>query len=75
MSEPRFYVDRDASRYDEQGAPNKSELLRSWFVVDSAPGKPYGVVVAEFFVTPETAQHAEEWANDYAKALDRSSRR
>lgn len=48
---PRYYVDRDRSTLTEDGENNESdlgaELWRSYYVVDSAPGKPYGVMVLE----------------------------
>lgn len=70
MSAARFYVEYDDASHDEEGNPipcNTGHLRTSWFVVDTAPGKPYGIAAAEFFA--EYAG-AEEGARSYCAALN-----
>jgi len=68
--EPRFHVEHDDASRDEEGYPieyNTGHPRTSWYVVDSAPGKPYGIAVAEFI---DDSPLAERWALSYARARE-----
>lgn len=67
MKEPRYYVEHDMAFFDDQGHPNTDAQRTSWFVVDSAPERPYGLRLAEFLAD---VPGAETHARAYRDALN-----